>query len=36
MKLDWFELDLCTPCKYALIAIILKKNGPELHVLQPK
>ena len=31
----WFKPDLCTPCRYASIAIILKKNGPELHVLQP-
>ena len=31
-----FEPDLCSPCKYALFATILKKNGQELHVLQPK
>ena len=34
--LAWFELDLCSPCKYASFATILKKNGQELHVLQPK
>ena len=31
-----FELDLCSLCKYASFATILKKNGQELHVLQPK
>ena len=31
-----FELDLCSPGKYALFATILKKTGQELHVLQPK
>ena len=30
------KLDLCSPCKYASFATILKKNGQELHVLQPK
>ena len=30
------ELDTCSPCKYASFATILKKNGQELHVLQPK
>ena len=36
MVLARFELDLCSPCKYALFTIILKKNGQELHVVQPK
>ena len=34
--LAWFKPDLCISCKYALFATILKKNGQELHVLQPK
>ena len=31
-----FEPDQCSPCKYASFATILKKNGQELHALQPK
>ena len=29
-------MDLCSPCKYTLSTTILKKNGQELRVLQPK
>ena len=36
MKPNQFEPDLCSPCKYALFGTILKENGQELHVLQPK
>ena len=36
MKPNRFEPDLCIPCKYASFATILKENGQELHVLQPK
>ena len=35
-KTNKTELDLCSPCKYASFTTILKKNGQELHVLQPK
>ena len=36
MKPNRFKPDLFSPCKYALFATILKKNGQELHVPQPK